>query len=208
MYIFSHNILKKVKVELTIHLFKVNLPMDPEDFVLDMFNEPVKKLNVFSATYLVKPRTRTNPNEMNGSTMKSAVRALIFNMRIQLMNVFSVSWLCWPNLSMSSLKECLWQKKVPLLFPFGAVVLVLLWQEKGVKEDVEFSPVLLFWHMNYWNQFLMILFEALIPNSFCSKWLTFIFACEGTISFYFIHYFVFNWIMTHNNTLWIKCNCT
>ena len=52
--------------------------MDPEDFVLDMFNEPVKKLNVFSATYLVKPRTRTNPNEMNGSTMKSAVRALIF----------------------------------------------------------------------------------------------------------------------------------
>ena len=101
MYIFSHNILKKVKVELTIHLFKVNLPMDPEDFVLDMFNEPVKKLNVFSATYLVKPRTRRNPNEMNGSTMKSAVRALIFNMRIQLMNVFSVS-----NLSMSSLKEC------------------------------------------------------------------------------------------------------
>ena len=91
MYIFSHNILKKAKVELTIHLFKVNLPMDPEDFVLDMFNGPVKKLNVFSATYLVKPRTRTNPNEMNGSTMKSAVRALIFNMRIQLMNVFSVS---------------------------------------------------------------------------------------------------------------------
>ena len=130
MYIFSHNILKKAKVELTIHLFKVNLPMDPEDFVLDMFNEPVKKLNVFSATYLVKPRTRTNPNEMNGSTMKSAVRALIFNMRIQLMNVFSVS-----NLSMSSLKECLWQKKVPLLFPFGAVVLVL-----ARKEVVEFSP--------------------------------------------------------------------
>ena len=91
MYIFSHNILKKAKVELTIHLFKVNLPMDPEDFVLDMFNEPVKKLNVFSATYLVKTPTRTLMESMNGSTMKSAVRALIFNMRIQLMNVFSVS---------------------------------------------------------------------------------------------------------------------
>ena len=52
--------------------------MDPEDFVLDMFNEPVKKLNVFSATYLVKTPTRTLMESMNGSTMKSAVRAPIF----------------------------------------------------------------------------------------------------------------------------------
>ena len=37
-------------------------------------------------------------------------------------------------------------------------------------------------------------FWSINSNYFCSKWLTFIFACEGTISFYFIHYFVFNWI--------------
>ena len=51
--------------------------MDHEDFVLDMFNEPVKKLNVFSATYLVKTPTRTLMGSMNGSTMKSAVKDLI-----------------------------------------------------------------------------------------------------------------------------------
>ena len=52
--------------------------MDPEVFVLAMFNGPVKKLNVFSATYLVKTPTRTLMGSMNGSTMKSAVKDLIF----------------------------------------------------------------------------------------------------------------------------------
>ena len=61
--------------------------MDHEDFVLDMFNGPVKKLNVFSATYLVKTPTPTLMGSMNGSTMKSAVKDLI-SIRLKSLIVF------------------------------------------------------------------------------------------------------------------------
>ena len=100
-------------------------------------------------------------------------------------------WLAWACAPFSFWHEqgllfwCIYTWKPLLLFPFS-----LLSPLTKIKRDY-FYEVLKpkstdpFWSIN--------------SNYFCSKWLTFIFACEGTISFYFIHYFVFNWIMTHNN---------